>query len=1101
MKETGSVSCRRVSFAVAGVSLFALNAAAQIQTLNLNSFAVTNAAGSIAVLGTEGTNPATPTGTKETVFDGNTATFFDAPVAQNAWAGFQLRSPKVVTRVRYTGRQGLPQRVTGVLFQGANTADFSDAVTLYTVPAPPGNWTGIAWIDVSFTNANCLTPFTYVRFLAPAANSYGGNLSEVEFYGVEPLDAPPPPPVMTFADSANWFANLMWPNTVQAALLYQVQRRLVHEPDFRDVALAGTDFGGVWRDGAPLFADTQYRVRARNNAGDSDWTTLTVTPRNAARGAWLGSAGSYNNNANAVGDRLYDGNITTFFDGPAASSGNDLWSGLDLGEPRTVTGVRFLPRTTYNTRMTGGRFEAADNPDFTGAATLYTIPAAPPYNAMTEATFPPQTCRYVRYCSPNGGYGNALEIEFDLAPAAPRAPVSLTAVSSDLTNDYPVLAWAFDTYNLVSSSKVYRATAPGGPFTELVPDGVFGPAWTDTTASVGVPYYYRVSAVYADAEGPAFEGPPSGTVHYRRCERLERTWNDNTQLRSDVTAFFIGTGPYNTASTTAAELAKIFDGNPSTSADLMPMGCVIGLDFGTPRGIGKIRFIPRTGFLGRANGLVIYGSNTQPATLAQATNSAALATLSGAAENTYTLNLATNSTAYRYVFAARPAGEFYANLVELELYGWDADATADLLTAPASLAATLQPASLLLGWVPGANAAFYRIERQPAADPSAPWTPLGTTAGATFTDPSPNMGVRMLYRIAALRPDGGGGEAVAYSDACPVIAYAPGAGTGLKGHYRYPYSRAAGYASNETVFVRVDPTVHFNWAQTEPIVPGAPATTDYVGVAWCGRLIVPHDGAYTFHLTSDDAQALRLDGQFVINEWIAGAGERTATLPLTAGEHAIRVDYCEDAGGAKCILEWSGAVIRAVIPAAQLIPADLPDEDIGPWQGRTFNAPKLGYHRPDPATGGITVASYGADLSSTSEGHHFVWQPVHGSFLLEAKVTRPLFTTVSSKALLMARAQPQNGSPFIAVALMGQPTTNNFAVKGRTAINGNIADLSDPAWLRGPGSEPVWLRLKRVGPTFTCQFKEQGGDWTTRHIWEDTDALFPPDLAVGLSVC
>ena len=65
--------------------------------------------------------------------------------------------------------------MVGGIFQGANQADFSDAVTLYTVTTQPA--TG-AFTSASITNT---AAFRYVRYLSP--NGGWGNVAELEFYG------------------------------------------------------------------------------------------------------------------------------------------------------------------------------------------------------------------------------------------------------------------------------------------------------------------------------------------------------------------------------------------------------------------------------------------------------------------------------------------------------------------------------------------------------------------------------------------------------------------------------------------------------------------------------------------------------------------------------------------------------------------------------------------------------------------------------------------------------------------------------------------------------------------------------------------------------
>jgi len=1058
-------------------------------TTKLTSFAVTNASGVIAVLGTD-TNAWSAGMTKEAVYDGNTNTYFDCYLTNNAWSGFQLLSAKTITRIRYCGRTGLESRMVGARFEGADNAAFTNAATLWT-HTPPAGWTGDTWIDVMVTNSLFLPPFAYLRFIATATPSFGGSVREVEFYGVDPLvTGVPVKPAMAFADSANWYAHLRW-TVVTNAMVYEVQRKLADEAGFstvlNDYYRAVGDF--TWRDPLPLYADAQYRIRARNTLGDSDWYTFTAAARNAATGSLFGVAGSYMNNGQTF-TKLYDANIDTFFDGPESSNGNNLWSAIDLGTARTITGIRYAPRREFPSRMIpNGLFQAADNTNFTGAVTLNSISVAPPITNMTEVPLAsPVSYRYVRYMSPNGGWGNAAEIEFDLAPAPPLAPTILAATSTDITNDYPILTWSYPSFTVVASSCVYRATAPGGPYTALTPAGLNGRTLTDTSLTVGVLYYYKVSALATNSTGGMLESPLSAYLTYRRCERIEREWGASV-VKAGMTPFRIGTTYGADPNNPAIDVPKMFDNSLSTFPDIIPSGCTVGVDLGKPYGVGKMRFSPRTAYPGRVNGAVLRGSN-------EVTTATTLATFANGAPNVYTLQATTISDSYRYVFATRLDGqEFFANIAELELYGWSADSLTNVLLAPISMAFTIQPSGLSASWPSGANATSYRLERMPA-DGSAGWATIGTSSTTNLTDSTAISGVRYLYRVAALRTTESGEES-AYSESFPAVSYTPGSGTGLQGSYTANYTK--GYRPDEAVMlVQTNATLDMTWASGTPLIPGVASSISNVLIVWSGKLIVPHAGTYIFYATSDDGAALRLDNQFVINDWVGHtAGLSTGTVTLVAGQHDIRVDYFQQTSGGTMRLEWDGAVTRGVIPSSQFIPGNLVSDDIGDWKGRTFNTPKLGFHAYDSTNSAITVASAGLDLSGPTDGHHFVWQKVGGSFLIEAKVYQTVDpASLSAKALLMARNDITTGSAFLAPTRMA---TGQLGCKGRTTVGGSIADMMSPAW-QGAPTNPCWLRLKRVGKTFTGEYKNSGGAWTTFYSFVDSSAVFNASMYVGLSV-
>jgi hypothetical protein len=58
-------------------------------------------------------------------------------------------------------------------------------------------------------------------------------------------------------------------------------------------------------------------------------------------------------------------------------------------------------------------------------------------------------------------------------------------------------------------------------------------------------------------------------------------------------------------------------------------------------------------------------------------------------------------------------------------------------------------------------------------------------------------------------------------------------------------------------------------------------------------------GSYTFTATADDGIRVYLDGALVIDQWRDQSPTTyTATRQVTAGNHQVRMEYYENAGGA-----------------------------------------------------------------------------------------------------------------------------------------------------------------------------------------------------------
>ena len=71
------------------------------------------------------------------------------------------------------------------------------------------------------------------------------------------------------------------------------------------------------------------------------------------------------------------------------------------------------------------------------------------------------------------------------------------------------------------------------------------------------------------------------------------------------------------------------------------------------------------------------------------------------------------------------------------------------------------------------------------------------------------------------------------------------------------------------------------------------------------NLTVPTAGEYTFRLRSDDGSELFIDDTLVIDhDGLHGAEDKDGTIQLTAGRHALRVNFFEAGGGQELRLSW-----------------------------------------------------------------------------------------------------------------------------------------------------------------------------------------------------
>ena len=121
--------------------------------------------------------PSLTVNTRDCAFDGNLNTFFASYERSYTWAGLDLGTPHVITRVGWSPRndsQGGKRVLLGV-FEGANREDFMDALPLYVIDEKGTIGT------ISYADVNCSRGFRYVRYVGPSDARC--NFAELEFYG------------------------------------------------------------------------------------------------------------------------------------------------------------------------------------------------------------------------------------------------------------------------------------------------------------------------------------------------------------------------------------------------------------------------------------------------------------------------------------------------------------------------------------------------------------------------------------------------------------------------------------------------------------------------------------------------------------------------------------------------------------------------------------------------------------------------------------------------------------------------------------------------------------------------------------------------------
>ncbi len=139
--------------------------------------------------------------------------------------------------------------------------------------------------------------------------------------------------------------------------------------------------------------------------------------------------------------------------------------------------------------------------------------------------------------------------------------------------------------------------------------------------------------------------------------------------------------------------------------------------------------------------------------------------------------------------------------------------------------------------------------------------------------------------------------------------------------------------SGSPVLARTDRAVDFNWGWGSP---ASEVNRDDFSARWSGDFNF-QSGRYRFTTTTDDGVRLYVDDQLMIDSWRPMRGSRTGYATLTAGRHAVRVEYFERIQAAMAHVDWQRIGV-APKPTATPAPATADDQGAsGPWEARYYD--------------------------------------------------------------------------------------------------------------------------------------------------------------------
>jgi len=140
--------------------------------------------------------------------------------------------------------------------------------------------------------------------------------------------------------------------------------------------------------------------------------------------------------------------------------------------------------------------------------------------------------------------------------------------------------------------------------------------------------------------------------------------------------------------------------------------------------------------------------------------------------------------------------------------------------------------------------------------------------------------------------------------------------------------------SGTPTLVRYENAINYDWGEGRP---ASGINKDNFSARWT-RLVTFSAGTYRFTATSDDGMRVWVDDRLIVDMWYEHAPvTKTVDVKLSGGDHRIKVEYFERAGGALARLSWGPK------PAASY----------NSWKGQYFNNTSLSGSpvlvRDDPA--------------------------------------------------------------------------------------------------------------------------------------------------------
>ena len=108
--------------------------------------------------------------------------------------------------------------------------------------------------------------------------------------------------------------------------------------------------------------------------------------------------------------------------------------------------------------------------------------------------------------------------------------------------------------------------------------------------------------------------------------------------------------------------------------------------------------------------------------------------------------------------------------------------------------------------------------------------------------------------------------------------------------------------TGQPAMVRCDERIDFDWEDGS--APWVAMRPNGFSVRWTGSANLAEAGAYTFTTFTDDGVRLWFDDEKIIDEWRPQHDKHEKDVTVEEGEHSIKMEFYNGAGGAVARLSW-----------------------------------------------------------------------------------------------------------------------------------------------------------------------------------------------------